>query len=1040
MSVQPIGEWHTEAGINRALYPSLFLSPGEVTPSTPQAHVIRHAFELLNLDGVFCTEGAPIVFFKLIDSFDLDEVLATHRKFWNHGGAPVLVLISGGRAEIYSGMSRPVRREEVGATAPSLVTTLEQLVTAIPEFLLAVESGAFFREHARSFDASKRVDRDLLSNLGDVRTRLSQGAPDAIPIDVLDAMLCRLVFTCYLFDRGVVGHRYLEDLGLGPARHLRDVLGQRPLSDAKAGLFKIFRQLSLDFNGDLFSDNIEAEARLVSNDHVAILDAFFQGTQVRTGQMSFWPYDFQYIPIETISAIYEHFLKAEDQEDGAFYTPRFLAEIVLDSALEGVGSLLGKRFLDPACGSGIFLVGLFNRIAEEWKLANPDARNDRRARELSRILQHNLLGVDINGTACRIAAFSLYLAYLDQLSPRDIQGLQKKGRALPRLIAEPASPGGLQTDGEPGTIRCADFFEDQDFPRDVDLVIGNPPWGSTAGAKTQAGLWCARAGKPLPDSQIAAAFVWKAVEHVSKEGRISFVLPHGVLFNHSPAAVRFQRKWIEEHAIERVLNLADLRLFLFSEAIHPALVVNYRAPGGDPKRDAIEYLTPKASWTATQAEVIVIGATDRRSIRLDQLLLDLDGPDAPQLWSQTFWGSPRDIRFIDRMLLQPRLRDLVRLPSEDPSAKRWVRAEGFQPAGKNDDPNRAKRLRLPSRRFIKATHPAIDLFALPEDAIDLPENEVLVRNRSNTNTEIFRAPHVLITKGFQRIAYADFDVSFRHAVRGIHGPQEDRSLLIFLAAYLRTSLAKYLMFHTSSNWGIYRPEVHVQEIMRLPMVLPDGHEDPVAARAIVEQVVEIIDRAIGAASTNYLLRDQAVTDATRAIEPLVDAYFGVQPSERLLIDDAINVIIPSVQPTRSRVTVPTMTPAGDEVLTAYKERLCATLGQWSRTTDPVVGRVARSRKLGLAMAVIERTDAHKPPAVAATVEDMDVLTIIDRLQKAFPSTRRTLDFVRGLMVFDGPSLYIVKPDSCRYWTQSSALNDADEIAGTLLTYPGHARS
>jgi hypothetical protein len=109
---------------------------------------------------------------------------------------------------------------------------------------------------------------------------------------------------------------------------LRDVLDQRPLSKAKAGLFKIFKKLREDFNGDLFSGDFEAEARLVSNRHVAILDDFLQGTHIRTAQRSFWPYDFQYIPIETISAIYEHFLKVEDQEVGAFYTPRFLAEIV----------------------------------------------------------------------------------------------------------------------------------------------------------------------------------------------------------------------------------------------------------------------------------------------------------------------------------------------------------------------------------------------------------------------------------------------------------------------------------------------------------------------------------------------------------------------------------------------------------------------------------------------------------------------------------------------------------------------------------------
>lgn len=1035
MSFEPRSGWHESVGIDRALFPSLFLTPDEVMPTTPQAHVVRHAFELLDLDGVFCTEGAPVVFFKLIDDFSLDETLAIHKRFWNHGGAPVLVLISGDRAEIYSGMSRPVRREDVGETPPSLVETLGQLVTALPQFLLSVESGAFFRDHARSFDASRRVDRDLLSNLGEVRTKLSEDVVDAIPIDVLDALLCRLVFTCYLFDRGVVGQRYLEGLGLGSSRHLRDVLSLKPVGDAKTGLFKIFEKLSQDFNGDLFSDDIDAEARFVSDAHVAILDDFFQGTQVRTGQRSFWPYDFQFIPIETISAIYEHFLKAEDQEDGAFYTPRFLAEIVLDSALEGIGSLLGKRFLDPACGSGIFLVGLFNRIAEEWKAANPSARNNRRARELGRILQKNLFGIDINGTACRIAAFSLYLAYLDQLSPRDIQGLQEKGRALPRLIVD-------ETDatqaGENGTIRCADFFSEEDFPRDVDLVVGNPPWGSTAGATTKAGLWCARFGKPLPDSQIAAAFVWKAAEHASKLGRVSLVLPHGVLFNHSPAAVRFQRKWVASHALERVLNLADLRLFLFSEAIHPALVVNYRVPAGDVRRGTIEYLTPKADWTTTQAEVIIIGTADRRLIRLDKLLSDLAGEDAPQLWSQNFWGSQRDLRLIDRMLLHPRLRDMVRLSSEAPETKRWVRAEGFQPAGKNDDINRAKLLKLPSRRFIKATHPDIDLFVLPEDSIDLPEAEILVRNRSNTNTDIFRAPHVLITKGFQRIAYADFDVSFQHALRGIHGPVEDRSLLIFLAAYLRTPLARYLMFHTSSNWGIYRPEVHVQEVLRLPMFLPELHHDPVRAAAIVENVAQIVDEAGQAASANFLSRENVVAAATRAVEPLVNEYFDVQPSEELLIADTVTMIIPSVQPTRSRVSVPTMTASTDDALIAYKDRLCATLGQWARTTEDLSGRIVRSRKLGIAMAIIERTDQGSSALEEDGVDDMDVLAAVHALQESFPTTRRTIDFIRGLKIFHGSSLYIVKPDAGRHWTQSCALNDADEIAGTLLAHPDRA--
>ena len=62
---------------------------------------------------------------------------------------------------------------------------------------------------------------------------------------------------------------------------------------------------------------------------------------MQSGQMTldFWAYDFRFIPVETISAIYEQFMKDGDlkkkREEGAYYTPRHLAETVLHLALEG---------------------------------------------------------------------------------------------------------------------------------------------------------------------------------------------------------------------------------------------------------------------------------------------------------------------------------------------------------------------------------------------------------------------------------------------------------------------------------------------------------------------------------------------------------------------------------------------------------------------------------------------------------------------------------------------------------------------------------
>src|SRR5258707_479985 len=78
---------------------------------------------------------------------------------------------------------------------------------------------------------------------------------------------------------------------------------------AKRYLYNLFRKLDKDFNGDLFSDNLDAEARLVSPSYIVPLDNFFRATDVLSGQSSFWPYDFGVIPVEAISAIYERFLK-----------------------------------------------------------------------------------------------------------------------------------------------------------------------------------------------------------------------------------------------------------------------------------------------------------------------------------------------------------------------------------------------------------------------------------------------------------------------------------------------------------------------------------------------------------------------------------------------------------------------------------------------------------------------------------------------------------------------------------------------------------
>jgi hypothetical protein len=1022
-------DWKKDFGLDSRNPPHFFSSVDQLDAAagkSPQPHALRRAFEQLGIDAVLCQDRAgpdeglqPIIYFRQVTKIDPAEIARIHRSFWNQGVAPLLVVIAPDEVHVYSGLVPPAAAPTKSGKAPGFVEALNRVEDQLKSFLLSVESGEYFHVRRTSFDPRQRVDRDLLRNLQKAREKLAQVHAVRLEPEVLDALLCRLVFTCYLFDRGVIDRDYLKANRIHGEDHLRGILAQKPKTEAKTDLYKLFAQLGADFNGDLFSYDLEGESRQVRVEHLEILDRFFHGTDVQSGQQAFWPYDFAIIPIETVSAIYEHFLKAageqQKKEAGAFYTPRFLAEFVLDVALEAERSLLDKRFLDPACGSGIFLVGLFNRLAEEWKLKNPGARYDRRATGLMELLRNNLYGVDRNPTACQITAFSLYLAFLDQLSPPDIQKLLGKWERLPHLVGE--------------TIRCADFFTDGANVPKANVIVGNPPWGSAKDRKTPAVRWCAERSLPHPHHQMATAFIWKAPSHLEDGGRVCFVLPHGTLFNHSASALNFQREFFQRHAVDLIFNLTDYQRFLFEESEAPSLVVRYQKERPVNSAHSIDYCAPKTDWSVTQAEIISVQPQDRSRLTIREVLEDLKGQDAPLIWKERLWATPRDWRLLHRLSLLPRLRRLVGSPSDD-NSKRWIIGQGFEE--RSEGTAETKTLILPTQSIIEASDPRLRLFLLQDDCHNLPSREVTVRKRSNTHTDVYRGPHVLVTKGLKRSAFADFDVAFRHALRGIHGPREDRDLLLFLAAYLQTALARFFLFHTSSNWGVSRAEVHVGELLRLPFPRPEEAHDPKRCRRIVQEVVQIVTDASINAKGQLKDRVGIVRRAQAEAETLVEEYFDIDDIEKMLIADTDTIITPSTRPTRARPEVPSLRHSNDSRRTAYARLLCDTLNGWAKKEYLVHGKVAADTTLGVGMVVLEKTRRDESPAHLNGATN-EVLRVIENLQRTAAKGHGTFELVRGLKVFDKNLLYITKPLGQRFWTDTAALNDADEIAATILT-------
>jgi hypothetical protein len=146
MTTAPESDWQQEFGVNDRMPPSFFSSKDDLDRTVPQAHVLRRAFDLLDLDGVLCTDNSPLIYFKPVAHVTPVEVAGLNQRFWNHGGAPVLVLIAPDQIHVYSGLCLPVSDPQAQDRLPSLVTVIDRVATALREFLISVESGEFFHQ------------------------------------------------------------------------------------------------------------------------------------------------------------------------------------------------------------------------------------------------------------------------------------------------------------------------------------------------------------------------------------------------------------------------------------------------------------------------------------------------------------------------------------------------------------------------------------------------------------------------------------------------------------------------------------------------------------------------------------------------------------------------------------------------------------------------------------------------------------------------------------------------------------------------------
>ena len=1030
-----LAQWEDDLGLTGRKPPFYFRSLKQIDSLAqphPQATAIRRAWQDMKLDGVLCFDTAPVVYFKRLDRLDDEQVRRLHQQVWNQGIAPLLVLITGQKVVVYSGLSVPARPGENVSDQNRLVQLLDRTADAlaVAHFIRRVELGEVFRERSRCFNPKQRVDRHLLDNLAHARDHLRAATTPRLDYSIIHAMLGRLIFTCYLVDREVIDAADFKGIGALKCKNLLDLLTKHTLGKAKKLLYALFEKLRTDFHGDLFDADLAEEAKHVKEKHIDVLRRFLSDEELATGQLSlgFSAYDFSFIPIETISAIYERFLDTENAVDrrklGAYYTPRFLAEVALDLALKGFGPLIGKRYLDPSCGSGIFLVGLFNRLAEEWRALNPHTSNDRRAAALIKLLKESIFGVDLNETAGRVAALSLYLALLDQLTPRVIRELQAKGRALPRLICY-GPKRTAEDDG--GNIFISDFFDSAlDVPGTFDLVVGNPPWARATGHETLAEAWCDERNFPVAQRQLAYSFIWKAPQHLRAGASVCFVLPAATLFNHQAKALRFQKEWLSSCTIDTILNLADLCFYLFDGAERPAVVARYRHEKPD-RQASVSYVVPKTEYETLRAEVLAVSDLDFIDLRLTELLRDLKADKAPLAWKQAMWATPRGRKFLDRLDEYKTLNDRIQQSVEEKGP--WELGEGFNVLGKGRPVDRPILHKL---GFLPTD--AVGLYVVPRRHLKAKPRAFDPRYMGKEI--IFSAPHALFPHGVSRVgdrlkvAFVPFDCSFEHSLRGIHAPKQDEDELRFLTCALASPLALYFFFHTAANWGTERAKVHVEEYGRFPYPRPNTKE----RRAIISEVATLHRKLQAEAEADPLIAS-IIDERKHLFDNLVYEYYEVDVSEKALVADTVDLWIRSATPTRGKQSIPTLEPSTPAQRERYVKTLIQSLGSWISkqgmgiTARPIISTTTQFGVLHLTM-----TDSLQREVEIEQTSSIALDAALARVGEVLPTHQGSIRQMRDLKVFDDDDLYILKPFSQRYWTNTAALNDADELMLAILQY------
>lgn len=953
-----------------------------------------------------------------------DQIIReAHRLSWNFSHAPVLVTLEPHQIRAWT-CYEDQSEESLNFEIPEIRTDLSENVSLAEQAANALHwveliTGRFFERHQDRFQRDTCADRLLLNNLKEVRRKLIKD--QKLDEDVCHDLLARIIFIQFLIDRKDSSGKSALSPAKFAALH-RDGPLSKPYTNLEDLLsnyddtYALFQYLNERFNGDLFPGSGQDKKRQqeewsrekdeVDEPHLRTLADFVGGRldfQNRQGLL--WRnYSFDVIPLEFISSIYEEFVTRKDKKKkrktGTIYTPPHLVDFILDGVLPWNGIDWDLKILDPACGSGIFLVKAFQRLVWRWKASEkrkPDVK------DLKRLLTKNLFGVDQDKHAVRVASFSLYLAMCDEIDPKHYWS----------KVQFPPLRG--------STIIASDFFNEKipgfrakEDAETYDLVIGNPPWGRRTIRDSDISI-LENEGWEAANNNIGPMFLPKAAALSKREGLVSMLQPSGLLTNNIGTAARFRRKLFSSFKMHQVVNLSTLRFGLYKEAIGPSCIVTFspEEPDGEP----FSYLAPKEMKTLDDNLRITIEPNDV------QLIYQDDAASDPIVWSAFTWGGPRELALI--RYLEGKL-SLESLLHDDKILKRQGIIRGDRRRKNNEILNR---MILKSKEFPTGT-------VLNLDARYLPTNDdPWVHSRESTDYSAFNLPQLIIKQGWQTdskrfkaaiVKESREGILCSQSYTSIHLKQGSEEILETACLVMNSRFATFYLTLTSGRMATFIPTANVEDLLSVP--LPEIRPNLLLGLSDYDQVDDRVREAFGFSESEWVL---------------IDDFF-----DYTLSDFKGNSNSPGRLPTRSMQVLD-----GDIDPENFLKSYC---DYFFRVLKAGFG----SDKCISATIFTENDSSLLPVRLLAIhlddVKDGDIcieyyscaelrhqLLKWDEMLMSSPSGKlkgalhQRVAKIYGVVNRGGkriPTVYLIKPDRCRYWTRSIAMRDADSIAADIMMW------